>query len=236
MKYFARKGVFNLWGVSYGPGHKNSIEASFICSLLWAHRKPVEKPRDVRHWEDSSIDMALDLPNSASIPSWSWMSWRGEISFPQPIIIIDTMVHDIQLESGQDSWVKLHDYHSAISTASKRVLPYHITPPKVLLLDVDCVHVSEISLDSIGNLRVWGQETHWYVSRGLLQPKALYELFQLEKLELLVLGHVLLTGKYYLMIVEKLEGFAVRTGICTVHSNRRFRLKLTGQRKCIRLA
>src|SRR5437762_5627867 len=82
----------------------------------------------------------------------------------------------------------LNHYLSATSMASRQFLPAHITPPKVLLLDVDCVNHSEITLDKFGNLRVHERETYCYISRGPLQPKALYELLRLGKLELLGLA------------------------------------------------
>jgi hypothetical protein len=156
------------------------------------------------------------------------MGWRGEISFTAERHGLDRMIHDIQLKIGPDARVKFLDY--CASTASEPARSHHVTPPRVLLLDVDCIKSSMISLDEKGDLSVCGCYGGWRISRGPLQPKALYELFGSGKWELLKLGWD------QFMIVENGMDFAVRTGVFIIGADLdHFWTEVALQRKWIRL-
>ncbi|KAJ4300862.1 hypothetical protein N0V90_002950 [Kalmusia sp. IMI 367209] len=232
MRHFAKKNIFQIWGVAYKTG-ASCIHDKFTRGLLWAHRNHADQTQDARYGEHFSVDMTLSLPDPASIPSWSWMGWRGEITFPYSSSMMDSKLHRIRLELGPDSWAELDDYHSTTSSTSEQVLSYHITPPKVLLLDVDCVNASKISIDEFGSLTVYGQEAICYISCGTLQPKALSKLFRQGKLELLEITYNMFTGNHHFMIVRNRADFFVRIGICVVRIPRI--AKQPGQRKSIRL-
>jgi len=218
LKYFEKKSFFELWGVPYGPGNPTLIQKHFINGLIWAHERPLGQARDSKVDEGSSIDMTLVLPDGASIPSWSWMGWRGAISYRWQHQRFDCMVHAIRVEYGEDSGITLSNFH-VMSKVLDPAIPPHLSQPKILLLEVDCIIASEIVLDEHGDLRVCGQRTSWYISRGPLQPTALYELFKFEKLELLLFGCSIgmdFSEVFCLMIVENHDDYAVRTGICTI--------------------
>jgi Heterokaryon incompatibility protein (HET) len=232
IRHFAKEDFHELWGIFFSGGVREDRTKCFTRGLLWAHSLALERRAEAR--QDSHIDMKLDLPGAASVPTWSWMAWRGEISFP--LLFLDTrnftsLIHGIRLELGPNSWV---DFRHFSTPSTKRPLPAHITPPKRLLLDVDCVKLSDILIDKAGNLSLYGWKTECYVSSGPFEPKALYKLCELGKLELVTLAfNGLPRTTYYLMMVEKGVDFDVRIGLCVLSG---VDLKPpSGQRRLIRL-
>jgi hypothetical protein len=214
--HFAKKDIHQLWGVPLRSDNPALLQESFACGLLWAHRRHSNQAPSTLLRQDSAIDMILNLSSPASIPSWSWMAWRGKIFFPQSNLTTESEVHNIRLELGLNSSVDLKHYLSSVSEMPGQFLPARITSPKVLLLDIDCVNLSEIALDKTGDLTVHGRPTYCLISRGPLQPKALYELLRLGKLELLGLARNTMTKNWVLMIVEHRADWAVRIGLCIV--------------------
>jgi len=182
MAHFEKKGSHLVWGLAYHSDLRNVKEDYFVQGLLWAHQKHLSQAPSTKLRQDSTVDMTLRLPGSGSIPYWSWMAWRGEISFPLSCLMIRSQLQGVKLELGPNALADLTQYLSA-TMPSGPLFSGHITLPKALLLDADYVDLSEISIDESGNLRVHGLRIYCCISRGPLEPKALYEAFRLGKLE-----------------------------------------------------
>lgn len=233
-RHFARKGFHEIWGIPCGSDKGVSKEV-FLIGLLWTH-----DDADIVSWDwnpKRSTDKLLDLGKTASLPTWSWMRWRGKIEIPGFLSSDNgkNRVHDIRFEVRQDSGIEFHEYFASRPPA--RAEPYDGNLPKVLLLDVDCLDGTEISGEGydlfIHGVNTAGRFGRFSISRGPLCPRALHELLQSRELELLLLCKDQ-WDEVYFMLVENHENFAVRVGFCVV-SFEKFPEGLQVQRKRVRL-
>jgi hypothetical protein len=220
VRSFAQRGVENFWGIPFDSGCvDNSVlwNTEFTSNLAWSLSEMPD------FGSDSAADLSLELPGE-SIPSWSWMRWRGSIRFYGSDVPSYSVVEYRFSDNVDSPDYSIQDYLrqkvSLASVASSR------GPPRVLHLSVECVKPSAVSVSSYGRVQIGTIEVYHSINRGYVYED-LPKYFRRGKFRFLIFQHFMgglmfdskldIKPRYgRCLIVEDFGDHVVRIGTCEV--------------------
>jgi hypothetical protein len=213
MRHFTRlqdDSVYQIWGISYPSSNPYHI----FIGLSW-----IESSLDRQTLQDQNSHgkmSAIDLHSGPSFPSWSWLSVRGKVYYPDNGSLMHSRLHSVKVGTGRSVWIDIETYSLGFKEqfADNPTFKYDLQP-RILLLDADIVLPSEIYFeraqdsDEVPMLFIHDHLVEVFLDSA--KSHLFWVLLQQSKLEFIVLSGIF--ARIRLMIVMRRGASYTRVGL-----------------------